>query len=161
VVQVEVRGGLIEQQHARLLCERLREGEALQVAAGERVDGLVSETLGVRERHDLGDDRRIRHSGVLQPPEVRVPPISTNARALNAKATGGDCGTTPTSRARSTGLSVEMARPSTRTSPASTCAAPLTARKSVDLPAALGPTSPTISPGATSNVTSEATARPA
>ena len=48
VVQVEATDRLIEQQHRRLGGERrLGEGETLQVAAGQRVDGLVGEMLGI------------------------------------------------------------------------------------------------------------------
>ena len=48
VVQVEVADRLVEQQHARLLRERLREREALEVAAGELVGGLVGEARACR-----------------------------------------------------------------------------------------------------------------
>ncbi len=56
VVEVEVADRLVEQQHPRLLGERLREREALQVAAGELVGGLVGEAERVGERERLVDD---------------------------------------------------------------------------------------------------------
>ena len=74
VVEVEVAHRLIEQQHPRLGGERLGEGETLQVAAGQRVDGLVGEMLGIGEVHRAAHGLTVSRAGPAEARQMRVSP---------------------------------------------------------------------------------------
>ena len=52
---VERAERLVEKEHARLGCERAREGDALALAAGQRSDGAVLETLEPDEPEQVAD----------------------------------------------------------------------------------------------------------
>ena len=86
VVEVEVAHRLIEQQHLRLGGERLGEGEALQVAAGQRVDGLVGEMLGIGEVHRAAHGFTVRRAGPAEPRQVRM---STHLHELGGREREG------------------------------------------------------------------------
>ncbi len=74
VVEVEVARGLVEQQHARLLRQRLREREPLEVAARELVGGLIGQPGGVGACHDVVHDRVVGRARIRQPPQMRMAP---------------------------------------------------------------------------------------
>ena len=72
VVQVEVARRLVQQQHPRLLGERLGEREPLQVAPGELVGGLLGETQRVGERHGALHYRAVTRAWRREARDVRV-----------------------------------------------------------------------------------------
>ena len=74
VVQVEVARRLVEQQHAWLLRERLRERESLQVTAGELVGGLVGKAQRVGELHRALDHLAVVLARRRESREMRVAP---------------------------------------------------------------------------------------
>jgi len=74
MVEVEVAGRLVEQQQRRLLSERLREREPLQVAARQRVDGLVRQTQRVGQFHRALDGGAVGIGRGTESRYVRMPP---------------------------------------------------------------------------------------
>ena len=153
--QVEARGRLVEQQQARPvrglaageLHQHAGEMRALLLAARERGDDAVAERgeidLGERRSarasiaaaavarahaHHLGDRERKRHSAC----SATAPRDAARARAADSAAS---------------------ARPFSATVPACGASSPASTRSSVDLPAPFGPTSATVSPGATASET--------
>src|SRR5215510_8492721 len=59
VAQVQVGGGLVEDEEARLLGERPREDDALSLPAREALERLRGERLHTREGHGFARDREI------------------------------------------------------------------------------------------------------
>src|SRR5690242_17887774 len=72
MVQVEVAHGLVEEQDSRFLREGLREGEALQVAAGQLVDGSLGEVESVGALEGARDDPGISLARTGESLEMRV-----------------------------------------------------------------------------------------
>jgi len=73
VTQVEVGGGLVEQQHCGVLRQAAREPHALQLAAGQGVDTALGEVRHARDGHGVRDDVGTVGVTFAPPPAVGVP----------------------------------------------------------------------------------------
>lgn len=73
VGQVQVAGGLVQQQHGGALSEHERQPRALALAAGELGHLAVGELLEVRVPQRPGDRRVVVGPGRAEQPAVRVP----------------------------------------------------------------------------------------
>jgi hypothetical protein len=74
MVQIQVARWLVEQQHARLLRQRLRQRQSLQIATGKRTDGPLSEVLRVGESHRSFHDLSIGLARGAETRKVWIPP---------------------------------------------------------------------------------------
>ncbi len=147
--RVESRGGLVEQQHARVVHESPGEAEALLLAARQHARGAVGERLEVDEVDEFGGARR---GGVLRDVVEargrgeRLAHCEGRPRAENVGHPADDLA--HAARVVS-GLSPPM-----RISPRSGASSVESMSSSVVLPEPLGPTRAVISPGRTSRVAS-------
>ena len=147
VADVEVGRRLVEQQHPRLLGEAARERRELALAGRQRAEAPLG------ERRDAGLLERASHRRVvrrverLERPAVRV--AAERAPAPRPLSVSGPSSSDVARASRRAGASrgqLPSGRPQSRTSPAAAASRPASARTSVDLPAAFGPTTTSASP---------------
>ena len=152
--RVEAGERLVEHEHLRVVDERDAELDALLVAERERLDAVA----GALAR----PSRSIQRSAARAAPAAGEPVQAREVHELVAHAhlrvQAALLRHVAEARARARRRS---ARPFQRTRPASGASTPSTIRIAVVLPAPLGPTKPSIRPGATENVrSSSATTSP-
>ena len=95
------RRRLVEQEHRRVLRERLREDDPLPLAAGELLDRAVGQVLDRRRDHGRTDPGPVLRPAAAPGERYGVRPISTISSAVKENAGTTSCGTTATSRAAS------------------------------------------------------------
>ena len=149
VAQVEVRGGLVEQQDAGVLREAGGEPDPLQLAAGQLVDAAVGHRCDAGDVHRAGDGARavgvVRRRAGRGTGAGRTP---TTSRTLTPDGVGRDWESSVTRRAKSFADRACASAPSARRpSPPSGVCSRASARSSVDLPEPLGPMSAVTCPG--------------
>ena len=161
VAQVEVHGGLVEQQDRRLLRDREREQDQLPLARA---------TAPARRGPGGGPGPPGRSPPRRRPDPPGVAPRSAlscgrrpSATTSSTRIENGSAvcwGTTASRRAISGRSRVAIGVPSSSTRPAAGRSVPARTRSSVDLPAPLGPISATRSPCSSVKLTSRRIARP-
>src|SRR5215470_4150083 len=141
--RVERTRGLVENEDRRVLQQRARDRQALALAAGKRAAALAhrgAEALGM----GLDEAERLRASGL---PTMRLSAIER----LNSS---GSWNTTPMLCRRPESLSARTSMPSILMAPDWGSKARWSSASAVDLPAPVGPTRATVSPGSTVNLRS-------
>ena len=94
VAEIEVGGGLVHHQDARLLRERAGDQGELPLAAAECGVGPVGEVADAeRRRAALARSRGRARDGDANSPRCAVRPISTTSRTVNGKSPACACGT--------------------------------------------------------------------
>ncbi len=142
VAHVEVRRRLVEEEHGRLLREAAGDERELPLAGGERPERPVAQVL------DLRQPQRARDRGVVRGGERGERRRGAGSgRARRGRRRRGARAPRPrrprgrrAARATAARGQVGSGRPSRRTSPPAAGSRPASARTSVDLPAAFGPT---------------------
>ena len=117
VADVQVRRRLVQEQHRRVLRERLREDGAASFAAGELVHRPVGEVLNAHRLHRLARLRPVRRPATGPPRQVRRPAHQHEPEDVERERGTTSCGTTATSRAASFADIAYGSRPETRTEP--------------------------------------------
>ena len=154
IAEVEVGGGLVEDEKPRLLGEGPRENDALALASGEALEGLGGESLHPGEGHGLAGDALVLPALEEARGRVREAPHEDELLDGKRKSLGNVLrhhGDLPRHRCPAEGRHALAAHEDLASRGRSTWER---RRMTVVFPAALGPMSPSTSPAATEKLSS-------